>query len=135
MPAPFPILAIGIPYGTKVPFTPPRVGNILGFPLLLKEFAKLREPLNWRAMRRGMGVRAMPIRPDGREKYMKTKKHHATALRLSDAAREHEVQREIDSFLQALSSYPDRFAREPYLSFQQHLSSIVTEAHPPRTDE
>jgi hypothetical protein len=72
---------------------------------------------------------------------MKTKKHHATVLRVSDAAQEHEVQpedevqREIESFLRAVKSYPDRFAREPYLSFQQHLCSIVTGAHPPGTDE
>jgi hypothetical protein len=66
---------------------------------------------------------------------MKTKRHDAMDLRVSDAAREHEVQREIDSFLRAISSYPDRFAREPYLSFQQHLSSIVTAAHLPSTDK
>jgi len=66
---------------------------------------------------------------------MKTKRHDATDLRVSDAAREHEVQQDIDSFLRALSSYPDRFAREPYLSFRQHLSSIVTAAHAPSTDE
>jgi hypothetical protein len=66
---------------------------------------------------------------------MKSKKQDATGSRLTNAAREHEVQREIDSFLRAISSYPDRFAREPYLSFQQHLSSIVTAAHPSSTDE
>jgi len=66
---------------------------------------------------------------------MKIKRHHATDLRVSDAAREHEVQQEIDSFLRALSSYLDRFAREPYLSFQQHLSSIGTVEQPPRPDE
>jgi hypothetical protein len=66
---------------------------------------------------------------------MKIKRHDATDLRVSDAAREHEVQQEIDSFLRALSSYPDRFAREPYLSFQQHLSSIGTTEQPSRTDE
>ena len=66
---------------------------------------------------------------------MKTKRHHATALRLSEAARKHEVQREIDSFLRAINSYPDRFAREPYLSFQQHLSSIVTAVDPPNPDK
>jgi hypothetical protein len=66
---------------------------------------------------------------------MKTKRRNATDLCVSDSARKHEVQREIDSFLRAISSYPDRFAREPYLSFQQHLSSIVTTAHPPSTDE
>jgi len=35
--------------------------------------------------------------------------------------RDREVQEEIDNFLQALNSYPDRFAREPHLSFEQHL--------------
>lgn len=69
------------------------------------------------------------FQPGGREKCMKTKKQDATALRVSEPAREREVQREIDSFLRAISSYPDRFAREPYLSFQQHLCSIVTAAH------
>lgn len=71
---------------------------------------------------------------------MRTKKHYATALRVPEAARQHEVredevQQEIDSFLKAVRSYPERFAREPDLSFQQHLSSIVTEAHPACTDE
>jgi hypothetical protein len=87
------------------------------------------------------GVRATQVQPDGREKYMKTTKHRAPVLPSSDAARKHEVQpedevqREIESFLRAVESYPDRFAREPYLSFQQHLCSIVTGAHPPATDE
>ena len=47
---------------------------------------------------------------------------------------EHDVHREIDNFLQALSSYPDRFAREPYLSFQQHLSSFVAADHQQRNN-
>ena len=66
---------------------------------------------------------------------MKIKRHHATDLRVSDVERENEVQREIDSFLRAVNSYPDRFAREPYLSFQQHLSNIVTAEPPPGADE
>jgi len=66
---------------------------------------------------------------------MKIKRHHATDLRVSDVERENEVQREIDSFLRAVNSYPDRFAREPYLSFQQHLSNIVTSEPPPGADE
>jgi hypothetical protein len=78
---------------------------------------------------------AVRVQPDGREKFMKAKRHDATDLRVSDSTRENEVQQEIDSFLRAISSYPDRFAREPYLSFQQHLSSIVTTAHPASTDE
>lgn len=66
---------------------------------------------------------------------MKVKKHHAADSLTSDTERELEVQQEIESFLRAVSSYPDRFAREPYLSFQQHLSSIVTATHTPRTRE
>jgi hypothetical protein len=69
---------------------------------------------------------------------MKIKRHHATDLRVPDVERENEVQRvqrEIDSFLRAVNSYPDRFAREPYLSFQQHLSNMVTAEPPPGTDE
>jgi hypothetical protein len=65
---------------------------------------------------------------------MKVKKHVTGSLG-SDTGREHEVQQEIESFLRAVSSYPDRFAREPYLSFQQHLSSIVTATHQPGTRE
>jgi hypothetical protein len=59
---------------------------------------------------------------------MKTKKYHVTDVLVADATRVQDAQREIDSFLRALRSYPDRFAREPYLSFEQHLSSIVTAA-------
>jgi hypothetical protein len=54
---------------------------------------------------------------------MKRKKH---AMYLSDASREQEVKQEIENFLNALSSYPDRFAREPRLSFQEHLFDIET---------
>jgi hypothetical protein len=66
---------------------------------------------------------------------MNAKRHNATDLPVSETIREREAQQEIDSFLRALRSYPDRFAREPYLSFQQHLSSIVTAAHRPSTDK
>jgi hypothetical protein len=60
---------------------------------------------------------------------MKTRKQGTHTVHVSDAAREREVRLEIDSFVRALSSYPDRFAHEPYLSFQQHLSNIVTATH------
>jgi len=66
---------------------------------------------------------------------MKIRKHRAPGSPVSDAEREHEVRREIDSFLRAVSSYPDRFAREPYLSFQQHLSSVVTGTQTSATEE
>jgi hypothetical protein len=48
---------------------------------------------------------------------------------LSDAAHEQQVQQEIETFISALSSYPERFARDPYVSFEQHLFSIVASSH------
>lgn len=57
----------------------------------------------------------------GEDKTMLSRQHRAADTALSDAAREREVRREIADFLIALSSYPDRFARDPYLSFEQHL--------------
>ncbi len=50
------------------------------------------------------------------------------AASVSEAARQREVQREIKNFVNALSSYPDRFARNPYLSFEQHLFSVAAES-------
>lgn len=35
-----------------------------------------------------------------------------------------EVEEEIQHFLQAVKSYPSRVAKEPGITFQQHLSSI-----------
>jgi hypothetical protein len=66
---------------------------------------------------------------------VKVKRREATDLRVSECTREYDVRQEIDSFLRAINSYPDRFAREPYLSFQQHLSSIATTSDPSSTDE
>jgi hypothetical protein len=66
---------------------------------------------------------------------MKTKKRHATDLCVANFTRDQDAEQEIDSFLRALRSYPDRFVREPSLSFRQHLSSIVTAAHASTPDE
>jgi hypothetical protein len=57
---------------------------------------------------------------------VKIRKHQPATVGLSDAAREREVQREIENFLRALSSYADRFARDPQLSFEKHLYSVAT---------
>lgn len=43
----------------------------------------------------------------------------------SGIGRKREVHREIENFLRALSSYPDGFARDPYLSFEQHLFTVA----------
>ena len=39
-----------------------------------------------------------------------------------------QVLAEMQSFLLALNSYPDRFAREPQITFEQHRSSLVPPA-------
>jgi hypothetical protein len=40
-------------------------------------------------------------------------------------SRNEQVRREIQVFLQAVDSYPDRFAREPEVTFEQHRSGLV----------
>jgi len=56
---------------------------------------------------------------------MKNSKRRPNASGLGRATRERDVQHEIKSFLSALVSYPDRFALEPSLSFEQHLFQLV----------
>ncbi len=36
------------------------------------------------------------------------------------------ARREIEDFVQALSSYPERFAHDPRLSFAQYLDTIMS---------
>jgi hypothetical protein len=40
------------------------------------------------------------------------------------------VRVEMESFLQALESYPERFASNPHITFEQHRSSLVSPALP-----
>jgi len=37
-----------------------------------------------------------------------------------------QVRREIRSFLRALHSYPERFARDPDITFEEYRSSLLT---------
>ncbi len=45
-----------------------------------------------------------------------------------------QVQEEIRNFLQALDSYPARVAKEPRVSFHQHLSSLFAGVSDDRRD-
>ena len=47
-----------------------------------------------------------------------------------------QVRIEIQSFLQALRSYPERFARNPRLTFEEHCSGLAqtAKAEPRRRD-
>jgi hypothetical protein len=58
------------------------------------------------------------------------KRNSSIAASVSGAARQREVRKEIENFVNALSSYPDCFARNPYLSFEQHLFRIVSADQP-----
>jgi len=51
--------------------------------------------------------------------------YQVQSLEAAPPSNEHvQVRQEIQSFLLALDSYPARVAREPRVSFQQHLRSI-----------
>jgi hypothetical protein len=56
---------------------------------------------------------------------MKNSKRRPSASGMGHAARERDVQHEIKSFLSALVTYPERFAAQPDLSFEQHLFQLV----------
>jgi len=56
---------------------------------------------------------------------MRIKARRTIALHVADATQRQAVQQEIENFLQALSSYPEHFAHDPYLTFEQHLCSIM----------
>jgi hypothetical protein len=58
---------------------------------------------------------------------MVIREHRPATVGLSDATRDREVRQEIENFLNALSSYPDRFARDPYVSFEEHLFIVTAE--------
>ena len=59
---------------------------------------------------------------------MKDSKHWPTLPALHDDDYAHEVRREIETYITALHSYPDRVAQEPCISFEQHLFSLTVAA-------
>jgi len=62
---------------------------------------------------------------------MKPKVHRQVQPRAT-VLRDAQVQREIKNFLQAVDSYPARAAKEPHVTFQQHLCSIFVEGEDSR---
>lgn len=53
---------------------------------------------------------------------MTTKRRRSLASDVSNAETVERAQLSVEDFLKALNSYPDRFAHDPQLSFEQHLS-------------
>ena len=62
---------------------------------------------------------------------MRTVKQPA-GLSVAETIRRRAVELEIENYLQALSSYPERFAQDPCVSFEQHFYSMTTAGHTAR---
>jgi hypothetical protein len=59
-------------------------------------------------------------------KHMKDKFNIAAG---TNPRRQSDTQQEIRDFMRALSSYPEQFAHDPCLSFEQHLFSIASSSN------
>jgi hypothetical protein len=62
----------------------------------------------------------------------KSKMHYHVQPRETVQPRNEEARLEIQNFLHALDSYPTRAAKDPRISFQQHLSNVSVPAHDER---
>jgi hypothetical protein len=60
---------------------------------------------------------------------MKVRMRHVQPRESFYSANE-QVRAEIQRYLQALASYPDRFAQEPGITFQTYLHSLVAASQP-----
>jgi hypothetical protein len=56
---------------------------------------------------------------------MKTRKHRRITPSSSNPVFGRDARREIEYFKRALTSYADRFASEPHLSFEQHFFRLA----------
>lgn len=63
---------------------------------------------------------------------MKSRMRNHVQPRESVQLRDEQVRREIRGFLRAVDSYPERVAKEPRISFQQHLCGIFEATQPAR---
>jgi len=63
---------------------------------------------------------------------MKPKMLHHVQPRERIPHRHAQVSEEIQTFYRAVASYPDRFAKEPGLTFRRHLSSLFSTSPSPR---
>jgi hypothetical protein len=59
---------------------------------------------------------------------MKAKMHYRVQPRAIVPPRKEQVQQEIRNFLLAVDSYPKRVAKEPEITFQEHLCSFFASA-------
>lgn len=83
-------------------------------------FLRLSESIRLASNPMGLGLRLCKQGRAGRGVLeMKSKTCHLRAGDKRSAGNE-QVRREIQSFLRALHSYPDRFVKDPGISFEEH---------------
>jgi len=58
---------------------------------------------------------------------MATSRRRPAVPGTSNTGVERQTRQDIENFLRALDSYPDRFARNPLLSFEQHFFRVAAE--------
>ena len=62
---------------------------------------------------------------------MRSNKIQALTQSLSEVKQEYQAEKEIQNFLKAMHSYPERFAQDPGLSFDDHLFMITAQSEQP----
>ena len=50
---------------------------------------------------------------------------------LAEVKQQYHAEQEIQNFLKAMHSYPERFAQDPELSFEDHLFMITAQSEQP----
>jgi hypothetical protein len=53
------------------------------------------------------------------------------SLDVAELKRQYQADLEIQTFLKAISSYPDSFSRDPELSFEDHLFTVIAQNDQP----
>jgi hypothetical protein len=59
---------------------------------------------------------------------MRSSKIQAVAPSLTKVKLRYKAEQEIQNFLKAINSYPERFAQDPQLSFEDHLFTITAQS-------
>jgi hypothetical protein len=61
---------------------------------------------------------------------MKVSKIQEVGLKMAELKRQYQAEQEIRNFLRALHTYPESFAHQPGLSFEEHLYAVTAQSQP-----
>ena len=62
---------------------------------------------------------------------MRNTRIQALTTSLAEVKQQYQAEQEIQNFLKAMHSYPERFAQDPKLSFEDHLFTITAQSDQP----